>query len=196
MFKPAPVLKSQHFVPKRMPKRAQLTREQLTLTQLAPRRIFDVVLIKGRARATKGRTTAMARGRARARGRTVAMAMARGKACVRARGWTRGRVNPAPRRILDPTLFKGRARGRLSGVGALWDCVLRVYGSGGGCAGGGVPLGAVLALSWCGEVSLGGILSIIGRARTTAMARGRAMARCRAVAMALARGRAWARARG
>ena len=27
---------------------------------------------------------------------------------------------------------------------------------GGGCAGGGVPLGAVPALSWCGEVSLGG----------------------------------------
>ena len=42
------------------------------------------------------------------------------------------------------------------GVGALWDCVPRVCGGGGGCAGGGVPLGAVLALSWCGEVSLGG----------------------------------------
>jgi len=27
-------------------------------------------------------------------------------------------------------------------------------GAGGGCAGGGVPLGTVLALSWCGEVSL------------------------------------------
>jgi len=30
----------------------------------------------------------------------------------------------------------------LSGVGALWDCVSRVCGGGGGCAGGGVPLGA------------------------------------------------------
>jgi len=32
--------------------------------------------------------------------------------------------------------------GCLSGVGALWDCVSRVCGGGGGCAGGGVPLGA------------------------------------------------------
>ena len=39
---------------------------------------------------------------------------------------------------------------------ALWDCVPRVCGGGGGCAGGGVPLRAVPALSWCGEVSLGG----------------------------------------
>jgi len=44
---------------------------------------------------------------------------------------------------------------RLSGVGALWDCVPCVYGGGGGCAGGGVPMGAVLAVSWCGEVFLG-----------------------------------------
>jgi len=36
----------------------------------------------------------------------------------------------------------GVSIGRLSGVGALWDCVSRVYGGGGGCAGGGVPLGA------------------------------------------------------
>jgi len=42
------------------------------------------------------------------------------------------------------------------GVGALWDCVPRVRGGGGGCAGDGVPLGAVPVLSWCGEVSLGG----------------------------------------
>jgi len=49
----------------------------------------------------------------------------------------------------------------LSGVGALWDCVPRVCGGGSGCAGGGVPLGAVLALSWCGKVSLGGILIIL-----------------------------------
>jgi len=46
--------------------------------------------------------------------------------------------------------------GRLVGVGALWGGVPRVCGGGGGCAGGGVPLGAVPALSWCGEVSLGG----------------------------------------
>jgi len=38
----------------------------------------------------------------------------------------------------------------------LWDYVPRVCGGGGGCAGGGVPLGAVPVLSWCGEVSLGG----------------------------------------
>jgi len=36
----------------------------------------------------------------------------------------------------------GVSIGRLSGVGALWDCVSRVCGGGGGCAGGGVPLGA------------------------------------------------------
>ena len=30
----------------------------------------------------------------------------------------------------------------MSGVGALWDCASRVCGGGGGCAGGGVPLGA------------------------------------------------------
>jgi len=51
--------------------------------------------------------------------------------------------------------------GRLSGVGALWDCVHRVCGGGGDCAGGDVPLGAVLALSWCGKVSHGGILIMI-----------------------------------
>jgi len=50
--------------------------------------------------------------------------------------------------------------GRLRGVGALWDCAPCVCGGGGGCAGRGVPLGAVLALSWCGEVSLGCILII------------------------------------
>ena len=50
----------------------------------------------------------------------------------------------------------GVSIGRLSGVGALWDCVPRVCGGGGGCTGGGVPLVAVPMLSWCGEVSLGG----------------------------------------
>jgi len=49
----------------------------------------------------------------------------------------------------------------LSGVSALWDSVYRVCGGGGGCAGGGVPLGALPVLSWCGEVSLGGTHSII-----------------------------------
>ena len=41
----------------------------------------------------------------------------------------------------------------------VWDCVPRVCRGGGGCAGGGVPLGAVPVLSWCGEVSPGGIQS-------------------------------------
>jgi len=54
---------------------------------------------------------------------------------------------------------KGAIIGRLSGVGALWNCVPRVCGGSGGCAGGGVPLGAVLVLSWWGEVSFGGIQS-------------------------------------
>ena len=46
-------------------------------------------------------------------------------------------------------------------VGAQWDCVPRVYGGGGVCAGGGVPLGAVPALSLCGQVSLVGKHTII-----------------------------------
>jgi len=37
-------------------------------------------------------------------------------------------------------------------LSALWDCVPRVRGG----EGGGLLLGAVPALSWCGEVSLGG----------------------------------------
>jgi len=57
--------------------------------------------------------------------------------------------------------LSGVSIGYLSGAGALWDCVPRVCGGGGGCAGGGVPLGAVSALSWCAEVSLGGIHIII-----------------------------------
>jgi len=40
-------------------------------------------------------------------------------------------------------------------------CVPRVCGDGNGCAGGGVPLGAVRALSWCGEASLEGVRIII-----------------------------------
>jgi len=48
----------------------------------------------------------------------------------------------------------GVSIGRLSGVGALWDCVPLVCVGVGGCAGGGVPLEAVLVLPWCGEVSL------------------------------------------
>ena len=50
--------------------------------------------------------------------------------------------------------------GHLSGVGALWDCgpfVCGGWGWGGGCAGGGVPLGAVHALSCCWGRSLGGV---------------------------------------
>jgi len=43
---------------------------------------------------------------------------------------------------------------RFSGVSALCDCAPRVCGGGGGCAGGGVPLGSVPVLLWCGEVSL------------------------------------------
>jgi len=58
--------------------------------------------------------------------------------------------------------LSGVSIGRLSGVGALWDCVPRVCGGGGGCAGGGVPLGAVLALSWCGEVPLGDRKAVVG----------------------------------
>jgi len=62
-------------------------------------------------------------------------------------------VDPGP----GPS-FGSEHIGRLRGVGALWDCVPRVCGAGGGgCAGGGVPLGAVPALSWCGEVSPGGL---------------------------------------
>jgi len=61
--------------------------------------------------------------------------------------------------VRDLGPLSGVSIGRLSWVGALWDCVFRVCGGGGGCAGGGVPLGAVLVLSWCGEVYLGGILN-------------------------------------
>jgi len=66
---------------------------------------------------------------------------------------TTGGGGSRPKR-LGPPLRVGI--GRVSGVGALWDCVPRVCGGGGGCASGGVPMGAVPALSWCGEVSLGG----------------------------------------
>jgi len=44
-------------------------------------------------------------------------------------------------------------------VNRLWDCVPRVYGGVGRCAGGSVPLAAVLALPGVGR-SLGGILII------------------------------------
>jgi len=40
-----------------------------------------------------------------------------------------------------------------------FDFWLRVCDGGGGCASGGVPLGAVPVLSWCGEVTRGGIQS-------------------------------------
>jgi len=48
--------------------------------------------------------------------------------------------------------------GRLSGAGALWDCVPCV--GGGGCAGGGVPLGlgAMPAMSyWLVGVGVGSV---------------------------------------
>jgi len=51
--------------------------------------------------------------------------------------------------------YSGVSIGRLSGVGALWDCVPRVCGGEGGCAGGGVPLGAVLCCPGAGCVSRG-----------------------------------------
>ena len=68
-------------------------------------------------------------------------------------------LRASPAGALGP--LSGVRIGRLSGVSALWDCVPRVCGGGGGCAGGGVPLGAVLVLCLCGEVSLAGILIII-----------------------------------
>jgi len=55
----------------------------------------------------------------------------------------------------------GVSIGRLSGVGALWDCVPHVCGGGRGCAGGGVLLGDVPVLSRCGGVFLDGIFIII-----------------------------------
>jgi len=68
--------------------------------------------------------------------------------CISPRRFTtKPRVNPSP-----------TARQRVNPVPS-------VCGGGGGCAGGGVLLGAVLALSWCGKVSVRGILIIIG-ART------------------------------
>jgi len=43
--------------------------------------------------------------------------------------------------------LSGVSTGRFNEVGALRGCALLVCGGGGGCAGGGVPLGAVPALS-------------------------------------------------
>ena len=37
-------------------------------------------------------------------------------------------------------------------VGALWDCISRVCGCGGGCVGGRVPLRAVRPRSWYDQV--------------------------------------------
>ena len=62
----------------------------------------------------------------------------------------------------EPALCSG---GGVGPVGTLWDCVPRVCGGGGGCVGGGVPMGAVPALSWCGGVSLEGIHIIHNRER-------------------------------
>ena len=76
----------------------------------------------------------------------------------------RARQRPTrPRRGLP----SGVSIGRLSGVGALWDCVPRVCGGGGGCAGGGVPLGgcARAVLMW-GGVSRRYIIIIIEPSNT------------------------------
>ena len=58
---------------------------------------------------------------------------------------------------------RGGHRPFVKAVGALWDCVPRICGGGSDCAGGGVPLGDVSVLSWCGEVSLGGKHSLSRR---------------------------------
>ena len=49
----------------------------------------------------------------------------------------------------------------LAGVKTPVNDALVELGQPGVCTGGGVPLGAVPALSWCGDVSLGGLLMII-----------------------------------
>jgi len=67
------------------------------------------------------------------------------------RGWTLQYVDPGS----GPSF--GGEHSPFEWGCALWVCVSRVCGGGGGCAGGGVPLGTVPVLSWCGEVSLGGI---------------------------------------
>jgi len=80
-----------------------------------------------------------------------------------------GIVPVAPTCIVD---------GRSSGAGALQDCVpLACSGGDGGCAGGGVPLGAEPALSWCGCVSLGGPQIGLGQRTVRASAHGATKAR-------------------
>jgi len=70
-----------------------------------------------------------------------------------------GRLRPPgiPVGLASPS---GVSMSRLSGLGALRDCLPRVRDGEGGFAGGGVPLGAVPALSW----SVGGmrIISVCG----------------------------------
>jgi len=55
--------------------------------------------------------------------------------------------------------LSGVSIGRLSGVVTLWDCVPRVCGGGGGCAGSDLPVGAVPALSGVGRCLSGVYIS-------------------------------------
>ena len=74
--------------------------------------------------------------RCRSRGGTIGYYTRRGSFCGRTS------VHVPKRLTLGLGPPSGVSIGCLSGVGALWDCVSRVCGGGGGCAGGGVPLGA------------------------------------------------------
>ena len=67
----------------------------------------------------------------------------------------------------------GVSIGRLSWVGALWDCVSRVCGGRGGCASGGVPLGAGPCCPDVGRC-LSGVYIIIIEVAATAATTGRA----------------------
>jgi len=63
------------------------------------------------------------------------------------------RVNPGLTPPLQLFEWGQRVRGIVSrplGGGAVWFPVSVVVMGGGGCTGGGVPLGTVPALSWCG----------------------------------------------
>jgi len=66
----------------------------------------------------------------------------------------------APTLGLGP--LSGAGIGRLSGTGALWDCVPPVSVVV-GAAGGGAPLGlrGVLALSWCVELHVTAVIGVL-----------------------------------
>jgi len=74
-------------------------------------------------------------------------------------------ANPLPHREIHSLLH------RESHPLLRWDCVPHVCVGRGGCAGSGVPLGTVPALSWCGEVSLGDIYIILHRVSNPLMLR-------------------------